>query len=199
MGDPEGRALGDRRLADASLADEPRVVLAPAAQRLDDLLDLVLAANHRVDPARARLGCEVAPEAVECRSRQATPRVGPLTDGGPGETRAPGAHRAAWTYRAGAEHVAEGRAERAATHLLLGQGAARAHRAQTALAPLAIGDERHVHRRRALTCRQGTGWRRAAGCGCTRRPGSRSSPSARRPVCALSPTGSAPSSAAQLT
>jgi hypothetical protein len=43
-------ALHDRRLADAGLADEHRVVLRPAGQHLDRLLDLVLAADHRVDP-----------------------------------------------------------------------------------------------------------------------------------------------------
>ena len=47
------QALGDRRLADAGLADIERVVLGAAAQDLDGALDLVLAADQRIDPAIA--------------------------------------------------------------------------------------------------------------------------------------------------
>ena len=43
--------FGDRGLADAGLADQQRVVLAPAAQHLDDALELVLAADQRIDLA----------------------------------------------------------------------------------------------------------------------------------------------------
>ena len=43
--------LGDRGLADAGLADEQRVVLAAAAQDLDHALELVLAADQRIDLA----------------------------------------------------------------------------------------------------------------------------------------------------
>ena len=42
-------ALGDRRLADAGLADQGRVVLGLAAEDLDDPLDLLLAADDRVE------------------------------------------------------------------------------------------------------------------------------------------------------
>ena len=45
------QALGDRGLADAGLADQQRVVLAAAAQHLDHALDLVLAADQRIDLA----------------------------------------------------------------------------------------------------------------------------------------------------
>ena len=48
------QALGDGRLADARLADQGRVVLGPAAEDLDDPLDLLLAADDRVDLAGAR-------------------------------------------------------------------------------------------------------------------------------------------------
>ncbi len=53
------QALGDRRLADAGLADIERVVLGAAAQHLDGALDLVLAADQRIDAALAGLLVEV--------------------------------------------------------------------------------------------------------------------------------------------
>ena len=46
--DPLGQALDDRRLADARLADQDRVVLGPPAQDLDDPADLRVAADDRV-------------------------------------------------------------------------------------------------------------------------------------------------------
>src|SRR2546430_3564707 len=60
--------LGDRRLAYAGLADERRVVLGPAAQDLDDALDLHLSTDHRVELVAARELGEVAAELVEQRS-----------------------------------------------------------------------------------------------------------------------------------
>ena len=51
--DPMGQALGDGGLADAGLADERRVVLGPARQDLDDPVDLLLAADDRVELAGA--------------------------------------------------------------------------------------------------------------------------------------------------
>ena len=51
MGDAPGQALGDGGLADTGLAHQQRVVLAPAAQDLDDALDLVLAPDQRIDLA----------------------------------------------------------------------------------------------------------------------------------------------------
>jgi len=57
--------LDDRRLADAGLADQHRVVLGAAGQHLHDPLDLLLATDHRVELALAgRLG-EVPAELVE--------------------------------------------------------------------------------------------------------------------------------------
>jgi hypothetical protein len=63
--DAPGQALGDRGLADAGLAHQQRVVLAAAAQHLDDALDLVLAADQRVDLAVARQLVEVLRELLE--------------------------------------------------------------------------------------------------------------------------------------
>ena len=51
--DAAARPFGDRRLADAGLADQQRVVLAPAAQDLDDVLRPRVAADQRVDLAFA--------------------------------------------------------------------------------------------------------------------------------------------------
>ena len=51
--DALGEALGDGRLADARLADERGVVLRPADEDLDDPLDLLLAADDRVELAGA--------------------------------------------------------------------------------------------------------------------------------------------------
>ena len=65
--DAVGEALGDRRLADAGLADERRVVLRPARQDLDDPLDLLLAADDRVELAGARGLGEVDAELVDRR------------------------------------------------------------------------------------------------------------------------------------
>ena len=49
--DAPGQAFGDGGLAHAGLADQQRVVLAAAAQDLDHALDLVLAADQRIDLA----------------------------------------------------------------------------------------------------------------------------------------------------
>ena len=57
--DAPGQALGDGGLAHASLADQQRVVLAAAAQHLDDTLDLVLASDQGIDAAGQRGGVQV--------------------------------------------------------------------------------------------------------------------------------------------
>ena len=51
--DSERQPLDDRRLADAGLADQDRVVLGPARQDLDGAADLLVAADHRVELALA--------------------------------------------------------------------------------------------------------------------------------------------------
>ena len=73
--DALGEALGDRGLADAGLAGEDRVVLAPPHQHIDDLADLVVASQDRVHATLARLGGEVLREAVE-RGRALRPLGG---------------------------------------------------------------------------------------------------------------------------
>ena len=57
--------LDDRGLADARLADQHRVVLRAARQHLDHAADLVVAADHRVELARAGQLGEVAPVPLE--------------------------------------------------------------------------------------------------------------------------------------
>ncbi len=57
--------LGDRRLADAGIADQQRIVLLPAAEHLDRARDLGLAADQRIDPAVLRLLVEVDAISVE--------------------------------------------------------------------------------------------------------------------------------------
>jgi hypothetical protein len=49
--DAAGQAFGDGGLADPGFADQQRVVLAAAAEGLDDALDFLLAADQRVDLA----------------------------------------------------------------------------------------------------------------------------------------------------
>ena len=63
--DAQGKALGDGGLADAGLADQHGVVLAPAGEDLDRLLDLFGTADDRVDPAGGGVGGQVAAELVE--------------------------------------------------------------------------------------------------------------------------------------
>ena len=66
--DAMGQALGDGRLADAGLADERRVVLGPAAEDLDDPLDLLLAADDRIELAQAGGLGEVDAELIDGRA-----------------------------------------------------------------------------------------------------------------------------------
>ena len=63
--DPLGQALDDRRLADAGLADEHRVVLGAPGEHLDDAADLGVAADDRVDLALAGALGEVDGELLQ--------------------------------------------------------------------------------------------------------------------------------------
>ena len=55
--DALGEALDDRRLADARLADDDRIVLRAAGEHLHDAADLLIPPDHRIDrPAACRLG-----------------------------------------------------------------------------------------------------------------------------------------------
>ena len=63
--DPLREPFGDRRLADAGLADQHRVVLRAAREDLHHAANLLVAADHRVElPLLGRLG-EVAAELLE--------------------------------------------------------------------------------------------------------------------------------------
>ena len=58
--DAQRQALDDRRLADAGLADQHRIVLGAPRQYLDGAADLFVAADHRVELADAGVGGQVA-------------------------------------------------------------------------------------------------------------------------------------------
>ena len=58
--DAQRQPFGDRRLADAGLADQHRIVLGAARQHLDGAADFVVAADHRIELAGARIGGQVA-------------------------------------------------------------------------------------------------------------------------------------------
>ena len=77
-GDAQREALDDRRLADARLAGEDRVVLAAPHQDVDDLADLLVAADDRIDLALARalgqVDRELASAPPACPSRPAPSR-----------------------------------------------------------------------------------------------------------------------------
>ena len=66
-GDAQGQAFDHRRLADAGLAGEDGVVLAPPHQDVDHLPNLGLAADHRIELAFSGAGREMGRELVECR------------------------------------------------------------------------------------------------------------------------------------
>jgi hypothetical protein len=59
FGDAPGEAFHHRRLADAGFAHQHGIVLPPAHEDVDDLPDLLVAADHGIDLAGARLFREV--------------------------------------------------------------------------------------------------------------------------------------------
>ncbi len=61
-------AFGDRRLADAGLADERGIVLRAARENLNDPLDFVVTPDDRIELVIARQLREVAPVGIERRS-----------------------------------------------------------------------------------------------------------------------------------
>ena len=63
--DPLRQALDDRRLADARIADQDRVVLRAAGEHLDHAADLLVAADDGVELALLGERGEVAPELLE--------------------------------------------------------------------------------------------------------------------------------------
>ena len=80
--DALGQALDDGRLADARLADQHRVVLGVAAEDLDDPLDLLLAADDRVELAGPGQLGQVDAELVEGRRLGRTLRLLRRADAG---------------------------------------------------------------------------------------------------------------------
>jgi hypothetical protein len=58
----ERESFGERRLTDTGLADEQGIVFPPAAENLDHPLELVFAADQRIDlafgRARDQIGCK---------------------------------------------------------------------------------------------------------------------------------------------
>ena len=80
-GDAQREAFDHRRLADARLAGEDRIVLPAAHQDVDDLADLLVAADDRIDLALARLLGQVDGEAASappaCPSAPAPSRRSP--------------------------------------------------------------------------------------------------------------------------
>ena len=65
LNDPLGKALNDRCLANARLADQYRVVLGAAAEDLDGPLDFLLTPNHRVELALLGQFGQISAERVE--------------------------------------------------------------------------------------------------------------------------------------
>ncbi|CAB4878427.1 unannotated protein [freshwater metagenome] len=63
--DALGEALDDRRLADARLADQDRVVLRAAREHLDDPADLVVAADHGIEAVLSSVLGQIHAEALE--------------------------------------------------------------------------------------------------------------------------------------
>ena len=74
-GDPIGKPFNNGRLADAGLTGEDRVVLPTTRQDIDDLPHLGLPAEHRVDLARLRAGCQIDRELIEGRRLRRTGRA----------------------------------------------------------------------------------------------------------------------------
>ena len=91
---PLGEALDDRRLAHAGFAEEHGVVLRAAAEDLDRPLDLLLAADHRVELALLGEFGEIAAKAVERRSLALAPLRGGLAAATAGAGRLPTAAHA---------------------------------------------------------------------------------------------------------
>ena len=63
--DPKSKPLDDGRLADSRLAGQDRVVLSPAGKDIDDLANLKIAADDRIDVSLASAVGEINRELVE--------------------------------------------------------------------------------------------------------------------------------------
>ena len=62
-----GEALGDGGLADTGLANKHRIILAAAAENLDDALNLLGPADHRIKFSLGSDFGQVAPKGFQCR------------------------------------------------------------------------------------------------------------------------------------
>jgi hypothetical protein len=125
--DAQGQALHDRGLADAGLADQHGVVLAPAGEDLDGLLDLVRTPDDGVDAPGRRLGGQVTAELVERRGLRAAVLLRLLRHGLAEQLRCAGVAQRGGTPAAGAaEHDPDGAgaeaAVRAHVHVLHRRG-----------------------------------------------------------------------------
>jgi len=63
--DPQRKALDNGSLADARLAHQHGVVLAAAHEYVDELANLAVAPDHRIEPALARLGAQIDCELLQ--------------------------------------------------------------------------------------------------------------------------------------
>ncbi len=66
-GDLLRQAFDDRGFADAGFAEQHRIILRPAAEHLDDALDFVVAADHRIELALLRQFREVTAKGAQGR------------------------------------------------------------------------------------------------------------------------------------
>ncbi len=64
-GDTQRKPFDDGSLADACLAGENRIVLTAASENVNDLADLVVAAEHRIHLSRTRIGSEINSELIQ--------------------------------------------------------------------------------------------------------------------------------------
>src|SRR5260370_10069279 len=64
-GDAQRKPFDDGSLAAACLAGENRIVLTAASENVNDLADLVVAAEYRVHLSRTRIGSEINSELIQ--------------------------------------------------------------------------------------------------------------------------------------
>ncbi len=75
-GDAQGETFHDRRLADSRLAGQNRIVLAPTGENIDQLPDLRVAAEHRIDFALAGTLGEIDRELIQGHRFSRNPGTG---------------------------------------------------------------------------------------------------------------------------
>ena len=65
LSDTQRESLNNGRLTDARLASQNRIVLAATRENVDDLTDLKIAAEHRVDLARGGFCGQIFGELIQ--------------------------------------------------------------------------------------------------------------------------------------